>query len=278
MRFNTLFKLSSLLSLASVAYSYSGRMTYYGDDEYDRPSVDAVPACGVEGVDLETDYFIALNENQYKDSLTKSNNIHSADVCNRCVKITYNNKWAVGKIIDMCPRGTCKYGALDLSPALFEKLENLDRGVIYADWEYTDCSNLGESASVAYSYSGRMTYYGNNGYDRPSVNVVPACGVKGVDLETDYYIALNENQYKDSLTKSNNTRSADVCNRCVKITYNNKWAVGKIIDMCPRFACKYGALDLSPALFEKLENLHKGVIYADWEYTDCSNLGESGSL
>ncbi|OUM57139.1 carbohydrate-binding module family 18 protein [Piromyces sp. E2] len=144
MRFNTLLKLSSFLSLANVAYSYSGRMTYYGNS-YDRPSINAIPACGIDGVDLETDYFIALNENQYNDSLTNRYNPNSATVCNRCIKVTYKNRWVVGRIIDKCPSGSCKFGSLDLSPTIFETLENLDTGVIYADWEYTDCSYLGQS-------------------------------------------------------------------------------------------------------------------------------------
>ncbi|OUM58140.1 carbohydrate-binding module family 18 protein [Piromyces sp. E2] len=170
MRFNTLLKLSSFLSLASVAYSFNGRMTYYGDG-YDRPSVSAIPACGIDGVDLKTEYFIALNEEQYNDSLIKYNNPNTATVCNRCVKVTYKNKWVVGKIIDKCPSTSCKHGALDLSPTLFKTLENLNTGVIYADWEYTDCSNLGRSGTGSDSGSGSGS---GSGSSKPTRTTTPS--------------------------------------------------------------------------------------------------------
>jgi len=59
MRFNTVVKLTSLLSLASVAYCGGSKMTYYGLNN-NRPSVAAPPSCGIDGVDLKTDYYIAL--------------------------------------------------------------------------------------------------------------------------------------------------------------------------------------------------------------------------
>lgn len=147
MHFNSLVKLTSLLSLVSVAYCGSSRVTFYGLNN-NRPSVTAPPSCGIDGVDLKTEYYIALNKDEYIPSQVKSDNPNTATVCNKCVKVVYKNKWVVGRIIDKCPG--CPKGGLDVSPTLFEKLEpNLDTGVIYVDWEYTDCSLLGKSSSCS---------------------------------------------------------------------------------------------------------------------------------
>eukprot|EP00833_Pecoramyces_ruminatium_P014630 jgi/Orpsp1_1/1188662/evm.model.d7180000066355.1 len=58
MRFNTLFKLSSLIGFAGLAYGSGYRMTFYGLNG-NRPSDSAIPACGLD-VDYNTDYYVAL--------------------------------------------------------------------------------------------------------------------------------------------------------------------------------------------------------------------------
>ncbi|ORX56531.1 hypothetical protein BCR36DRAFT_409728 [Piromyces finnis] len=145
MRFDKLVKITSFLSIAGVAYC-NKKMTYYGLNN-NRPSLSAIPSCGIDGVDLKTDYYLALNKEQYEPSQVKSDNPNTASVCNKCVKVTYKDKWVVGRIIDKCPG--CPYGGLDASPTLFKTLEELSVGVIYMNWEYTDCSQLGKSGTCS---------------------------------------------------------------------------------------------------------------------------------
>jgi len=141
MRFNILVKLTGLLSLASVAICQ--QMTYYGENGT-RPSTSYPPSCGIKGVNLSTDYYVALNAPQYDPTIV-DNNPNKATVCNKCVKIHRNNKWVVGIIIDKCP-GCSKYD-LDVSPTIFKTLEDLGQGRVTISWEYTDCSLLGKSGT-----------------------------------------------------------------------------------------------------------------------------------
>jgi len=153
MRFNTLFKLSSLLTFAGFAYGSGYRMSFYGLNG-NRPSDSAIPACGTD-VHYDTDYYIALNQEQYTASQVKSNNPNTASVCDKCVKISYQGKWVVGRIVDSCPG--CPYKGLDVSPTIFEVFADRDVGILYMDWEFTDCSLLGKSGSGGSSSSSKSS-------------------------------------------------------------------------------------------------------------------------
>jgi len=143
MRFNTLLKFSSLLGFAGLVHGSGYRMTFYGLNG-NRPSDKAIPACGTD-VHYNTDYYIALNKEQYYESQIRKDNPNTASVCDKCAKIMYDGKWVVGRIVDSCP-GCPKYG-LDVSPKIFEVFAPQKVGVIYMDWEYADCSLLGKSGS-----------------------------------------------------------------------------------------------------------------------------------
>jgi rare lipoprotein A (peptidoglycan hydrolase) len=64
--------------------------------------------------------------------------------CYKCMKITNNKnkKNVVVKIVDKC--AGCKVGkAIDLTPAAFKKLADLDVGVIDISWKAVRCpSNI----------------------------------------------------------------------------------------------------------------------------------------
>jgi len=153
MRFNTIFNLSSLLAFASLTYGSGYRMSFYGLNG-NRPSDSAIPACGTD-VHYDTDYYIALNQEQYTASQVKSNNPNTASVCDKCVKISYQGKWVVGRIVDSCPG--CPYKGLDVSPTIFEVFADRDVGILYMDWEFTDCSLLGKSGSGGSSSSSKSS-------------------------------------------------------------------------------------------------------------------------
>jgi len=144
MRFNTL-KLTGILSLAGLVSCGGYRMSYYGVSG-DRPSTSAAPACGLDA-DLRTEFFIALNKEEFKELQGSDSNPNHNPVCNKCVKISYKNKWTFGRIIDSCPG--CPRKGLDVSPTLFKTFTDLKEGIIYMDWEYTDCSQLGKSGTCS---------------------------------------------------------------------------------------------------------------------------------
>ncbi|KAI9470938.1 MAG: RlpA-like double-psi beta-barrel-protein domain-containing protein-containing protein [Benjaminiella poitrasii] len=61
--------------------------------------------------------------------------------CYKCMKITNNkhkSKTVTVKIVDKC--AGCKVGkAIDLTPAAFEKLADLDQGVVDISWKVVTC-------------------------------------------------------------------------------------------------------------------------------------------
>ncbi|KAG0007647.1 hypothetical protein BGZ82_005234, partial [Podila clonocystis] len=53
--------------------------------------------------------------------------------CNKRVSITLRDdpsKTVTARVVDKCPGNECDYGSLDLSPAAFKQLGNLDTGVL----------------------------------------------------------------------------------------------------------------------------------------------------
>lgn len=113
------------------------------------------------------------------------------------------------------------------------------------------------SVSSVSAKKGRVSYY----EDAPSSSNPGACGREYL---ADYYIALNTNQYEKGL-----------CGKCIKIVYNNKYLVGKLVDSCP--GCGSGGIDISPSMFTHFEKKSTGIFYADWEYVSCDNYGKKGS-
>lgn len=81
-------------------------------------------ACG--DVNSNSDYIVAMNYAQY----------HDGSPCHKVVVITNkaNHKVVKARVTDECP--SCPYGSLDLSPAAFKKLGNLDTGVLPITWDW----------------------------------------------------------------------------------------------------------------------------------------------
>ncbi|KAL6636368.1 hypothetical protein U3516DRAFT_836988 [Neocallimastix sp. 'constans'] len=147
MKFSTLSLLASGIS-AVFAMSGSGRMTFYGNAG-ECPSERAIPSCGL--VDFDTQYYVAMNHEQYDSTLSNYANPNSAAVCNTCIKVTYNGRSVIGKVIDKCP--SCAAGAIDVSLPLFRKLADPDLGVVNVSWETTSCSGLVRTSGDACSLS-----------------------------------------------------------------------------------------------------------------------------
>ncbi|OAV93436.1 hypothetical protein PTTG_01597 [Puccinia triticina 1-1 BBBD Race 1] len=99
----------------SLERRYSGKGTWF---------IPNTGACG--DVNSNSDYIVAMNYPQYKNG----------SPCHKFVVIKNkaNNKVVKAKVTDECP--SCAYGSLDLSPATFKALGNLDTGVIPISWHW----------------------------------------------------------------------------------------------------------------------------------------------
>ncbi|PPR04976.1 hypothetical protein CVT24_010434 [Panaeolus cyanescens] len=86
-----------------------------------------------------------------------------------------------------------------------------------------------------------------------------ACGK--VNVETDFIVALNSEQYGSGYPGPN-------CEKTITMTYNGKTATAKVMDMCP--GCPYGGLDLSRGLFRYFAAESVGVIHGDWNFGGSS--------
>ncbi|KAG0040805.1 hypothetical protein BGZ82_008863 [Podila clonocystis] len=59
--------------------------------------------------------------------------------CNKRVRITLKSdrtKTVTARVVDKCPADECAYGSLDLSPAAFQKLGDLDTGILNIEWHF----------------------------------------------------------------------------------------------------------------------------------------------
>ncbi|PLW20050.1 hypothetical protein PCANC_10148 [Puccinia coronata f. sp. avenae] len=94
---------------------YSGKATWFIPD---------TGACG--DVNSESDYIVAMNQPQYK----------GGSPCHKIVSIKNlaNGRTVKAKVTDECPE--CHYGALDLSPAAFKALGNMDDGILPISWHF----------------------------------------------------------------------------------------------------------------------------------------------
>jgi len=84
--------------------------------------VPGLNGCG--GTSSSGDFIVALNAQQY------GNGEH----CFEMITVSFEGKSTQAKIVDECPG--CPYNGLDLSPAVFSAIADINLGVIYGDWEY----------------------------------------------------------------------------------------------------------------------------------------------
>ncbi|KAI0970146.1 riboflavine-aldehyde-forming enzyme [Xylaria arbuscula] len=54
--------------------------------------------------------------------------------CGKTIKIHKDGKTATAKVVDKCPG--CATGSIDVSPAVFKQLANLDQGRVKVTWEF----------------------------------------------------------------------------------------------------------------------------------------------
>ncbi|CAO3594461.1 unnamed protein product [Absidia cylindrospora] len=110
---------STSKSSSSSSGSNSGRGTFYNPN---------LGSCGKTNSDSEM--VVALNAPDMANGANSNNN----PKCGEKIEIHYESKSVVATIVDTCP--SCAKGALDMSPAVFAALADLDLGVIKVTWDF----------------------------------------------------------------------------------------------------------------------------------------------
>ncbi|CAJ2514109.1 Uu.00g022280.m01.CDS01 [Anthostomella pinea] len=101
----------ALIGGAGLVNAYSGDMTFF---------TPGLGACGQ--TNGAGDFIVALSQAQYNGN------------CGRSIKVTYQGKTAVAKVVDLCPG--CGSGSIDASPAVFNSLAYPDLGRVHVDWVF----------------------------------------------------------------------------------------------------------------------------------------------
>ncbi|OBZ88586.1 hypothetical protein A0J61_03365 [Choanephora cucurbitarum] len=101
-----------------------------GDGTYYDPGV-GLTACGTSFT--ATDYIVAMNAYDFGQSA----NSNESPVCGVCVIITGPKGSQKAQIQDICPSTGCGRGSVDLTPAVFNQVGDIDAGRININW--TQC-------------------------------------------------------------------------------------------------------------------------------------------
>ncbi|MEV6947475.1 cysteine/serine endopeptidase inhibitor [Streptomyces sp. NPDC051172] len=122
------------LSAAPVGESRTGKMTWYDDA--------GNGACGTH-INAATEEFVALPAPLWANAANPNND----DLCKGVsVEVTYNGKTITVPVKDKCP--TCSAEHIDLSKPAFQKLANLDEGVVTGiTWKLVN-TNGGDTCSA----------------------------------------------------------------------------------------------------------------------------------
>ncbi|KAL1915979.1 uncharacterized protein VTP21DRAFT_6367 [Calcarisporiella thermophila] len=132
-----LFLANTLIILGALGYftgewvpqdfGYPGfPMSGEGDGTYYDPGV-GLTAC--EQNWTSSDFVAALNKPDFGTFI----NPLSSPACNQCIIITGPKGSVKVKIVDICP--TCKHGDIDMTPAAFDRIGDLNAGRIRIQWQ-----------------------------------------------------------------------------------------------------------------------------------------------
>ncbi|CAG8572351.1 6104_t:CDS:1 [Ambispora gerdemannii] len=127
----TLFILHTFLLSATVntlPLSLEKRQLYTGQGTYYNPGLGA---CGQ--YDDDNSAIVALAAPDF-DAETPNGNPNRNRLCNRYIRIYYNNRSVEGMVRDRCPE--CSSGDVDMSPAMFDNLANRNLGRISISWQF----------------------------------------------------------------------------------------------------------------------------------------------
>ncbi|KAJ1021664.1 hypothetical protein NDA16_003800 [Ustilago loliicola] len=107
----------STKSLYTSPHPFTGRATYYNT---------SLGACGI--VNSDTDPIVAISADLFEQYNPSDANPNHNSLCGRKVEITWKGKTVHAFATDECP--SCKRTSLDMSPKVFESLDDKDKGVL----------------------------------------------------------------------------------------------------------------------------------------------------
>ncbi|ORY93995.1 RlpA-like double-psi beta-barrel-protein domain-containing protein-containing protein, partial [Syncephalastrum racemosum] len=99
---------------------------YKGHGTWFIPSIHGGSIGSCQKFEGDSDYIVAMNAKQYGEMTGVSG------WCFKKIRIFSGDKSVVATVTDACPE--CQYGDLDMTPAVFKKLGNLDQGIISIKW------------------------------------------------------------------------------------------------------------------------------------------------
>ncbi|KAF9947256.1 hypothetical protein BGZ72_010743 [Mortierella alpina] len=101
--------------------TFHGRGTWFND---------SFGSCGVKF--SQSDLIVALNEEQMGGSAGKGAR------CGQRIRVTAkgSNASVVVRVVDTCPKASCKFGMLDLSKAAFRRFAPESKGVLELSWSF----------------------------------------------------------------------------------------------------------------------------------------------
>ncbi|GJJ75151.1 hypothetical protein EMPS_07509 [Entomortierella parvispora] len=109
-------------SAFASSVKYTGKATWF---------TDSYGSCNVNW-DGNVEPTVALNAHQMGEQSWGNS------ACGQKVHITNkaNQKTVVARVVDKCPGDECAWGSLDLSPAAFTEIGELDSGILNVEWSY----------------------------------------------------------------------------------------------------------------------------------------------
>jgi len=114
---------SSFSGIFASSNKYTGKATWF---------TDSYGSCNVKW-DGNSEPIVALS------ALMMGTQSWGHPACNKRVRISLRDdpsKSVIARVVDKCPGDQCDYGSLDLSPAAFKQLGQLDTGILNIEWNF----------------------------------------------------------------------------------------------------------------------------------------------
>lgn len=107
----------SISSLYTMSSPFTGRATFYNA---------GLGACGI--VNSDNDPIVAVSKDLFEQYNPSSGNPNHNSLCGKKIEVSWKGKKVQAFATDECP--TCEKTSLDMSPTVFDRLDNRDKGVL----------------------------------------------------------------------------------------------------------------------------------------------------
>lgn len=129
------------------------------------------------------------------------------------------------------------------------------------------------STASAASRGEGTAYSGKNQIDKTGKNACQFNAKKLPDRWRKYYAALNEADWKNAGLRGGRSNA---CGRCLEVVgldrkrgAPKKKVIVKVVDLCPKWACKKGDVDFSSEALYAITGYSWDRKKIEWKYTSC---------